>query len=107
MADQSHPAPTPDPPHVGFEYFNATATINVRIKVPCDPPPSYSDLATDPAMGAPIYQNYGAFTMSPDSHLSRERYYRGGCSWARVIFGCFVFGMAVAMFTVAVHNLWK
>ena len=77
----------------------------------CDPPPTYSDPATDPAMGAAVHasaqhiMDYGAF---PAAHYTDSRHNsRNSNEWTpcKMIFAVLWLCGAITVVTLAIRNV--
>jgi hypothetical protein len=113
MVDQSQTI-VPDIPTVCRRDLLAVALANMIQHHVDDPPPSHSDPATDPSMGAPAYNthqqmyDYGAFpfvhrdTVNEQVHSRNRPYYRV----CRVVFGTIWVCAAVTVYTLVISHMW-
>jgi hypothetical protein len=78
-----------------------------------DPPPHHhdpvTDPATDPSMGALLYQqhDYGTNLLQPSSCCSRDIRRRKECTAFQTIIGIICGSMAIALYCFVVHGIWE
>ena len=76
-----------------------------------DQPPSYSDPATDPAMGAPVYTSanhvtdYGAFSAAHYVDSQRDNRNSDECTPCKMMLAVLWLCGAITVVVLAIHNV--